>query len=168
MPLIDKTPFYSKEVIVQNRFLFTAFAAAAILTISGCVVRPLPTNRVYYTEEIVETAPPPPRVEYVGSPPIVGQIWIGGFWNWTGRRHEWVRGHWETPRPGHTWIPYHWERRGNQWVKQGGYWSNGNRAGQIQRPPGGMIRREDRSERKIQPRNNFNRQDNRFWKNRNR
>ena len=72
---------------VKNRILWILLAAASIT--GGCAV--VPTNGPYYDYgydygEPVAVAPPPPRVEYVGRPPIVGQVWIGGFWSWRGQR----------------------------------------------------------------------------------
>lgn len=94
-----------------------ALLMAAGLT--GCVVAPV--HRPYYAEPVV-VAPPAPRVEYYGSPPVTGQIWIGGFWNWVGNRHEWVPGHWEAPRPGYRWVPHRWTPEGDRWRLQGGHW----------------------------------------------
>ncbi|MBL8440095.1 MAG: YXWGXW repeat-containing protein [Betaproteobacteria bacterium] len=73
--------------------------------------------------ESVPVAPPPPRYEAAGSPPAAGQVWLDGYWNWTGARHEWVSGHWESPRPGHHWVPHRWEQNRGQWSLRGGYWS---------------------------------------------
>ncbi|QEL63853.1 hypothetical protein OTERR_03770 [Oryzomicrobium terrae] len=107
---------------MRTKLLLVALTAAAAL--SGCVVAP--AGRPYYGgpvySEPVMVAPPPPRVEYVGPPPVVGQVWIGGFWNWTGQRHDWVPGHWENPRPGYTWTPHRWERAGDGWRHAGGHW----------------------------------------------
>lgn len=92
------------------------------IALSGCVVSPAPPARTVYYREPVMVAPPPPRVEYIGPPPVVGHLWIGGFWNWSGNRHEWVPGHWEAPRPGYGWVPHRWERDGDHWRMQGGHW----------------------------------------------
>lgn len=92
----------------------------ASLLLSACVVAP--AGRPYYGGEGVYVEPPPPRVEYVGPPPVVGQIWIQGYWNWTGSRHEWVPGRWEASRPGYRWVPHSWERQGDRWHQRGGRW----------------------------------------------
>ena len=52
----------------QAGFLLPALAAMAI-SLSACVVAP--TSRPDYIEPVL-VAPPPPRVEYVGPPPITG------------------------------------------------------------------------------------------------
>jgi len=107
------------ELAMRIKFSLCALLVAASL--SGCVVAPAPAHHPYYAEPVV-VAPPAPRVEYYGAPPVVGQIWIGGFWNWVGNRHEWVPGHWEAPRPGYRWVPHRWAPEGDRWRLQGGHW----------------------------------------------
>lgn len=92
--------------------------AIAVLVSNACVVAPTPYDAV------VTVAPPPPRVEYQGYPPVVGYVWIGGYWLWTGRRHEWVPGRWEAPRPGYRWVPHRWERDGDRWRPHEGRWES--------------------------------------------
>jgi hypothetical protein len=96
--------------------------AASLLSVAlqGCVVAPA---QPYYAGEPVYIAPPAPQVEYVGAPPAVGLVWIGGYWNWAGGRHAWVGGHWEAPpRPGHRWVPHQWARERNAWRLHRGHW----------------------------------------------
>ena len=50
----------------------------------------------YYTRDTVIVTPPP-RVEYRGRPPVSSYIWIDGYWNWVGHRHDWVPGYWAPP-----------------------------------------------------------------------
>jgi hypothetical protein len=94
---------------------------AAATTLSGCVVAPAPVAPPYYSQPIM-VAPPPPRVEYIGQPPFPGYVWIGGYWRWTGARHDWVQGRWEAPRPGYSWTPHRWEQEGQHWRQTGGQW----------------------------------------------
>ncbi|MBI3759135.1 MAG: YXWGXW repeat-containing protein, partial [Deltaproteobacteria bacterium] len=89
----------------MKKKLFIAALAAASTVLAGCVVAPGPVYR----------EPPPPRVEHPGYAPVAGYIWIGGYWSWTGHRHEWVPGYWDAPRPGYRWQPPRWERDGNSW-----------------------------------------------------
>ncbi len=103
---------------MKTRFLILPLAVATAV-LAGCVVAPAP--RPYYGEAVV-VAPPPPRVEVVGPPPVAGYLWIDGFWSWRGSRHEWVPGRWEAPRPGYYWAPHRWERDGDRWREQGGRW----------------------------------------------
>ena len=109
---------------MKNRIFRILLAAAAIT--GGCAVVPADGPYYDYSEPVI-VAPPPPRVEYVGRPPIVGQVWIGGFWNWTGHRHQWVPGRWEAPRYGHSWTPRRWERDGKHWRQEGGRWEKDQR-----------------------------------------
>ena len=74
---------------------------------------------------IAETAPPVNRVEIV--PPEAewpaGQAWIGGHWEYHGRRHEWIPGRYEARRPGHHWEPHRWEPgEGGKYRRTGGEW----------------------------------------------
>lgn len=107
-----------KKVYVKKTIFVAVLATAAM---SACVVAPVSGGHPYYAQPVM-VAPPPPRVEYVGPPPVEGQIWISGFWNWSGNRHEWVPGRWESPRPGHAWVPHRWEQDGERWRLNGGHW----------------------------------------------
>lgn len=113
------------------KHILLPWSVAATILLAGCVVAPAPVSGPYYYGEPVAVAPPPPPVEYIGPPPATGYIWIGGFWNWTGGRHQWVAGHWQAPRPGYVWVPHRWERDGRYWRQYGGRWqaSPGHRPG---------------------------------------
>lgn len=101
-----------KAMAMKNRLLIATLAAALL---GGCVVAP------GYQEPVIYE-PPPPRVEYPGYAPVVGYVWISGYWTWTGHRHEWVGGRWEAPRPGYRWIAPRWERDGKYWRQHEGRW----------------------------------------------
>lgn len=103
--------------MATNRLLLAMIAATLLL--SACVVAPV--SRPYYGEAVI-VAPPSHRVEYGGPPPVAGYVWIDGFWNWGGSRHEWVPGRWEAPRSGHYWVPHRWKRDGEHWRQHGGQW----------------------------------------------
>lgn len=96
--------------------------AAALL--AGCIVAPVGPPRGEY---VVGVAPPPPSVEVYGPPPVIGYLWIGGFWNWIGGRHVWVGGHWEAPRPHHRWVPHRWEPISGGWRLNPGRWDRDGR-----------------------------------------
>ncbi len=103
-----------------RRFVTLAVASSAIL-LAGCVVAPV--GPYYgYDGEVVQVPPPAPQAEYYGAPPVVGQVWIGGFWGWRGGRHVWIGGRWDSPRPGHHWVPHAWVRQGSGWRQRPGYW----------------------------------------------
>ena len=111
---------------MRNRLLAAALAATAWL--AGCAVAPYDSYPVY--GDPVYAEPPPPRVEYPGYAPVVGYLWIGGYWTWTGRRHEWMPGRWEAPRSGYRWVEPRWQRDGQQWRQMRGGWQPEGR------PPG--------------------------------
>jgi hypothetical protein len=97
--------------------------AAMTMILGGCAVVAVDDPYGdYYDAPAVYTAPPPPRYEYIGAPPVAGHIWVGGYWDWVGSRYHWVSGRWEAPRPGYLWSPFRWERNGDHWRRHGGRW----------------------------------------------
>ncbi|MBK8522741.1 MAG: YXWGXW repeat-containing protein [Betaproteobacteria bacterium] len=113
--------------------LLTAGVISVAALLAGCAVSPSAGPRYverheYY--EPVRVAPPPPYVEHVGHPPVIGHVWISGYWNWGGARYAWVPGRWDAPRSGHHWVPHRWEKNGDHWRQQGGHWERG---GNVQR-----------------------------------
>lgn len=102
-----------------------AATAAALLSLGGCVVAPAGYYDRYdrYEGPVVAVPPPAPRVEYYGPPPVVGSIWIGGYWGWRGGGHVWVPGYWSSPRPGYRWVPHAWAPQAGGWRERPGYWS---------------------------------------------
>lgn len=106
----------------QGRLLIAPLAAAMLL-LGGCVAQPV--HEPYYGP-VVRVAPPSPYYEYPGTPPVVGYIWISGYWNWGGVRYVWVPGRWEAPRAGYYWVPHRWERDGEHWRQHGGRWERGS------------------------------------------
>jgi YXWGXW repeat-containing protein len=115
-----------------RRLVSLALPGCAIaLMLGGCIVAPAP--RPYYVApapvyvapapvEYVQVAPPPPQYEVIGAPPVVGYVWLGGYWNWVGGRHVWVAGHWDAPRAGHVWVAHTWVREGGGWRMAPGHW----------------------------------------------
>jgi len=77
-------------------------------------------------EIIVETAPPPPRVERFAPRP--GYIWTPGYWRWDvrTRHHMWYPGTYVPERSGFTWVPAHWEHGPRGWFFRPGYWAGRN------------------------------------------
>lgn len=132
-----------------ERFLSAgALAVAALL--AGCAVSPSAGPRYverheYY--EPVRMAPPPPYIEHVGPPPVVGHVWISGYWNWGGSRYAWVPGRWDAPRAGHHWVPHRWEKNGDHWRQQGGRWERGGHT----QTTTVVVRQPERSERRQAP-----------------
>ena len=84
----------------SSRLWFLMFAGS--LGLGGCAVVPVDEygyrNDDYgYYERDTVIVTPPPRVEYRGRPPVSSYIWIDGYWNWVGHRHDWVSGYWAPP-----------------------------------------------------------------------
>ncbi len=102
-----------------------AVLAAALL--SGCVVAPYPSADPYYGEPVMVA--PPLGVAYPGPPPVAGQVWIGGYWNWYGSRRVWVPGRWDAPHRGPAWGGPRWDRDGPGWRPRGGGWGGGRPGG---------------------------------------
>jgi hypothetical protein len=86
---------------------------------SSCVVAP---DQRHYADGVVLVAPPTPQVEVISTPPQAGYVWVGGYWDWVGGRHQWVSGHWVAPRPGYHWVAYEWVRQGDGWRLRRGHW----------------------------------------------
>jgi len=122
----------------DRRILRSVLAAALPITaLGGCIVAPAPRPyyaprpvvyaeapppQAYYAPQVVTVEPPPPQPEVIGVAPVVGYVWIGGYWNWVGNRHVWVAGHWDAPRPGHVWVAHRWVRAGGGWRMAQGHW----------------------------------------------
>jgi WXXGXW repeat (2 copies) len=89
------------------------------LALCGCAV---PPDQGHTVDGVVMVAPPPLQVDVIPAPPQAGYVWLGGYWNWVGGRHEWVSGHWSAPRPGYHWVGYEWVRQGDGWRLRPGHW----------------------------------------------
>jgi hypothetical protein len=105
-----------------------ALLAGALATLGGCAV--YPAGGPYYggpADQVVVApyGPPPLVAESYGVAPYPGDLWIGGYWGWSGGRHVWTPGRWEHPRAGYHWVPRTWEQHGNQWHQRGGHWQHG-------------------------------------------
>jgi hypothetical protein len=95
--------------------------------------RQLPPTVVYqpepvYAPVVIEAPPPSPIVEVQPAAPVMGAVWIPGYWRWHQHRHHWVKGRWSAPRPGYVWVSDRWDRRGDRrWAYQAGYWQRDGR-----------------------------------------
>jgi YXWGXW repeat-containing protein len=68
-------------------------------------------------------APPPPENEVRPPPPSPNEVWMPGFWQWTGSHHVWASGRWSAPpQPGMTWDPPRWENRSGRYAFIDGRW----------------------------------------------
>ncbi len=98
------------------------FGILSLSSLSACVVAP---DQRHYADGVVLVAPPAPQVEVIGTPPQPGYLWIGGYWDWIGGRHQWIAGHWVAPRSGHHWVAADWVRQGDGWRLRRGHWQRG-------------------------------------------
>jgi len=104
-----------------------AIALALPLALGACVVGPPGYYGDGYYGSAVVIAPPAPQVEYYGRAPYPEDIWIDGYWQWTGSGYQWQRGYWSAPRPGYRWVPHEWVRGEGGWRMDGGRWMRDDR-----------------------------------------
>jgi hypothetical protein len=82
-------------------------------------------------EVVVQSQPPPERIEAIPMSPGPGYIWVRGHWAWHHEHWDWFNGHWERVMgPGRVWVSGQWVARGNGWV-----WVEGHFAVQAAPPP---------------------------------
>ncbi len=66
-------------------------------------------------------APPPARVEVIGTAPGPQYVWIGGHHEWRGSAYVWVGGRWAArPHRRARWVAGHWRH-----TREGWYWVDG-------------------------------------------
>ncbi len=113
-------------MVTRRRLFMLAGAGVAVAATSGCWVHSnyrhgppsLRLGIVY-----IDRAPPPPRRIPIPPRPVVGAIWIGGFWRWTGFQYVWVDGYWDrNPPPGKIWTPGRWIHTSRGWYWDEGRW----------------------------------------------
>jgi hypothetical protein len=105
--------------------LLKALVLLVAVTNTACIVRARP---VVYAPVgpppgvvMVQSVPPPERVEVMAVAPSPNHLWIRGHWAWQGGGWAWMPGHWEVRQVGHEWVPGHWQHHGN-----GSYWVEGH------------------------------------------
>jgi hypothetical protein len=111
--------------MMMKRIRLTLLWAAAVLSLSACVVAPYyPYQSTGYGEAVAvaDVPPPAPYAEVVPVAPFLGAVWLGGYWGWGGGRHHWVPGRWDRPRAGYYWQPHRWQPIGGRWQLSGGGW----------------------------------------------
>ncbi len=87
---------------------------------SGCAIVPTgPQHR-----DVIIVAPPQPRAEHPGYPPRAGDVWLPGYWTWSGHNHIWFAGRWSAARPGYSWVGPRWVQDGRYWQMHKGHWAH--------------------------------------------
>lgn len=72
----------------------------------------------------VSAPPPQPVPEKRPPPPGPDDVWIAGYWHWTGMQYTWIPGHWEAPHPGARWhAPRYSMHEGTYFYEPGGWTS---------------------------------------------
>ena len=103
--------------IAVRRVALGAVISVVVGGLAGCVV--YPTEPVHSTV-YVPVAPPAPLQEVVTVAPVVGMVWVPGYWTWTGVRYQWYTGRWAYPPAGRGyWHPGYWQQtpRGHFYVQ---------------------------------------------------
>src|SRR5262252_4208082 len=72
------------------------------------------------TQLLVDSAPPPPRIENVAY--RQGYVWASGHWEWNGHSWGWIDGSYLLEQRNAHWIPDGWEQHGTQWQYVPGHW----------------------------------------------
>ncbi len=88
----------------------------------------------------------PPRARYERRPSArSGYVWVPGYWDWRGNRHEWVSGTWIPGRPGYTYSQPRWMQQDGQWYMEQGRWvdARGSNDGDRDGVPDGYDRDRD-------------------------
>ena len=75
---------------------------------------------------MIGVAPPPARYERAPHARR-GYVWVPGYWNWRGNRHEWVAGTYMRERPGYMYAQPRWIERNGQWYMEQGRWEDAHR-----------------------------------------
>lgn len=66
---------------------------------------------------------PAPQAETVPPPRRMGQVWVPGFYQWSGAQYTWTPGRWvRPPNAQSTWNPPQVTRAGRQWSYRPGFW----------------------------------------------
>jgi hypothetical protein len=78
-----------------------------------------------YVAEVIETAPPPPRVEPQPPMPGAGYVWAPGYYAWKNKAYEWTTGSWQRPpHEGYGWVGPRYVPIGGHYYFQPGRWDH--------------------------------------------
>jgi hypothetical protein len=117
IPLVTRLSSFSDSSPSSSASLARRIARRAFLplAIAGAVAVTVFVGERDAAAQVVEVAPPSVQIEVVPAP-VVGQVWVPGYWGWRPRRgHVWYAGHYVVAHPGYVW-------RGPRWVQRGRYY----------------------------------------------
>jgi len=78
-----------------------------------------------YVAEVIETAPPPPRIEPQPPMPGAGYVWAPGSYAWKNKAYEWTTGSWQRPpHEGYGWVRPTYVPIGGHYYYQPGRWDH--------------------------------------------
>ena len=104
--------------MIGNRGNAMILVAALALSPSACLLPPADSMGV-----VIQTAPPPERVEYYSAAPGPEYVWVTGYWQWNSTEYFWVPGRWAAPPRGyHAYERGRWQRTGHGWKWHEGKW----------------------------------------------
>ena len=95
-------------------------ASAVIPIVAWLACITAPSTVLASTQLLVDSAPPPARIENV--PHRDGFIWASGHWEWSGHSWTWVDGSYLYEQRHAHWIPDGWQPEGAQWRYVPGHW----------------------------------------------
>ncbi len=99
-----------------------------LVSMQACVIEPGP---VAPANGIAVGGPPPQPVNETRpehARPAQGErpeIWVAGYWHWTGMQYTWIPGHWENAPPGALWRAPRYSLRDGTYFYEPGGWSRG-------------------------------------------
>ena len=72
---------------------------------------------------VVQSEPPPVRIEVIPPQPDDGFVWVAGYWTWRVNSWLWIGGSWCRPPHSHVvWIEPRWDHEGDHWHFNPGRW----------------------------------------------
>src|SRR6185369_12254402 len=101
----------------------TKRVAVLILCLAMFVAPAAVAPRLATAQLVTSNGPPPPREELPAPRTSSRDLWLKGYWEWTGNGYRWVPGHWErAPHRGWSYYEPMWSEVGGRWLFFAGHW----------------------------------------------
>src|ERR1700733_7551120 len=105
------------------KLLVPVAGCVAAVFVSGCATQEeVAVQAPAPAEVVVQSAPPPEKMEVVPVAPSTDHVWIRGHWHWDGVQWVWRGGQYELRRVGYRWVPARYEQRGPAFYYIPGHW----------------------------------------------